>query len=254
MTELQRAKNFAAKRAQAERNVARRIDAILNETAQQILQQSQGLVIVSSKALFSELMAVRTHPAIEAAKTQINGLIRDYAKASITTLEDKNTGATTRLLNSNLFGRTFEQRTETYMRYFLGDVLNLIMAGRRLRLSNARLADAVSKEWRDPYNGTLITQANRKGANITTPSYGRGIYHSAYDNIIRAAQGTIAIAWGREERNFARRNGATGFYVHRGSTFPCDLCQSKVGFLHPITDPVTPFHVRCKCFIEYVFN
>lgn len=253
MTEYERAKNFASRRAQAERNIASHIDEILSRAATQINEAARGILIVNSQSLFRHLMAVRANPIIQTAKDEINTLIRSYSKASISVLNDKNTGATTRLLNSELFGRTFEQRSETYMQYFLNDVLNLIIAGRKLRFSDTQLSAAVKKEWRSPYTGSTIAAANKRGANISTPSYGRGIYHAAYDNIIRNAQGVIAIAWGREERNFSRRAGAIGFYVHRGSDYPCPLCQSKVGILHPITNPVTPFHVRCQCFIEYVF-
>lgn len=253
---LTEAKRFAAKRAQAERNVKTRINAVLLKAAGDIARAAQGITLVSSETMFSQMVAVRAKNVIEDAENEINRYIREYSKASITVLGDKDTGATTRLLNSELFGKTFMQRSHTYMAYFLNDVVKMVIAGRKLKMKQSAIENSVAKQFQDPYTNGIIEKANRRGANIMTPAYGRGIYRSAYGNIVRNAQGTISVAWGREDRNFHKRQGAVAFRVRRGSSFPCPLCDNAAEGTHNIDERgvVPPLHVNCVCYVEYIYN
>lgn len=49
----------------------------------------------------------------------------------------------------------------------------------------------------------------------------------------------------------AERNGASGFYSFRGSSYPCSLCDSMVGF-HPMSAYVGAWHPHCKCYFVFV--
>lgn len=255
MNRLQRAKDYASRRAQAERNVKSHISDILSSAAVNIAGEAKGITLVSSEALFRQMIYVRAKGIIEESENEINAYIRAYSKASITVLGDKDTGATGRLLNSELFGKTFTERSHTYMQYFLDDVVKMIIAGRKLKMKQSAIESAVKSQYQDPYTNGIIDQANQKGANIQIPGYGRGIYHSAYGNIVRNAQGTISIAWGREDKNYAKRNGAIGFRIHRGSSYPCPLCDNEVDKgIQPMTAKSVPFHSRCCCIVEYIYE
>lgn len=251
---LTNARQYVSRRAQAERNVRTRIQRILAALSSDIVKAAKGITLVSSEPTFRQMVYARSKSDVDAAEEALNYYIREYSKASITILGDKDTGATGRLLNSELFGKTFEERSHTYMQYFFNDVVKMIIAGRKLKMKEADLEKTVQSQYRDPYTNGIIDQANRKGANIQVPSYGRGIYHSAYGNIVRNAQGTISIAWGREQKNYAKRNGAIGFIVFRGSSYPCAICDDEVdgGYIHPIGDAVPPYHVNCVCGVIYI--
>lgn len=252
---IQSSKSYASKRAQAERNVRSHIDAILSDAAGNIAKAAQGITLVSSETMFRQMVYTRVEAIIDNAEEQINEYIRAYSKASITILGDKDTGATGRLLGSELFGKTFEERSHAYMQYFFDDIVKMIIAGKRLRLKQSDIENNVRKQLTDPYTNGMVDKANRKGANIHVPSYGRGIYHSAYANIVRNAQGTIAIAWQEEEKNYAKRNGAVFFIPHRGSSYPCPLCDSHAGRVHKVgdkNDPPPVYHARCCCWVTYL--
>lgn len=200
------------------------------------------------------MMEARSRDILDSAEEEINAYIREYAKASIAVLGDKDTGATGRLLASELFGKTFMERSHTYMRYFFDDVIKILIAGRRQKMRQKDIEAAVVSQWKAPYANGLIDRANHKGANIEIPYYGHGFYRSAYGNIVRNAQGTISIAWGREQKNFAKRNGAVGFRIHRGSSFPCPICEEAAAVTHKMTDVAPPLHARCVCYVEYIYG
>jgi hypothetical protein len=41
--------------------------------------------------------------------------------------------------------------------------------------------------------------------------------------------------------------GAIGYYVYRGSTYDCPICDEQCGWLHPLTDMAIPAHPHCVC-------
>ena len=255
MISYQQSVDYASKRSQAERNVKDHIDDVLANTVNSIAIKTNIIKTVTSKDEFKAEVYKAAENDLKLANRIIANYITEYSKASIRVLGDKDTGAVTRLLNGELFGKTFRDRNDAYMRYFANDVANLILACKKLKMSRNETEGALLKYFTDPYSSDIINRANRMGAGIHTPSYGRGVYHSAFQNIVRNAQGTISIAWEREQRNYARRNGAIGFRIHRGSSYPCDICDEQVAYgVHPITDDMPPFHSRCCCIVEFVYK
>lgn len=246
---------YAALRMSAERGVRSRIGEILAAAARAIATRSSAIRLVSSASLYRQMVEALARPVLDEANREIEAAITEYSKASIAALSDKDTGATGRLLNSELFGKTFRYRNRLYAGYLAADIANLLLACSKLGMSRRQTEQALISHLQDPYSSQIVARARRKGADIPTPSYGRGIYRSAWQNIVRNARGTVAVAWGREQRNWARRNGAVGFRVSRGSSFPCPLCDEEVADSpHKMTDPVPPYHVNCCCIVEYIFN
>lgn len=255
MTEKDTGKNYTERMLQAERNVKSHIDDILSDAAQRIATEASSVKLVSSDDLYRQTIAVKSKQILKDAMDSISEYVRKYSKASIAILGDKDTGAVTRLLSSELFGKTFDERNKKYMRYFANDIANILIMCKRLNVSGSKVTEAVLVAYKSPYESDLMSKAEKtkKGA-VDVPSYGRGIYHSAYQNIVRNAQGVISIAWSRERKNKAKRDGAIGFYVHRGSSYPCSICDDQVGWLHKMDDDAPPFHVNCVCRAEFVFE
>ena len=97
-----------------------------------------------------------------------------------------------------------------------------------------------------------MTKASREGKYaMTIPHRGQGIYAASYENIIRNVQNTINLSWGQVERAYGEMNNYIGYFVHRGSSYPCDECQSQVGWMHNIKHMVVPIHANCKCFVTF---
>lgn len=71
---------------------------------------------------------------------------------------------------------------------------------------------------------------------------------SAYNSIDRLTRFAISSAWMLALFNEMQSSKAIGYYVMRGSSYPCDLCDSMVGF-HPLEDEdgKPPYHANCCC-------
>lgn len=249
-------KTIALKRKQAERNVKEHIDKILSAAAEDLAKAADGIMVSSSENAFEKSVWSRSGSIIEKAENDINEYIRAYAKASISVVGDKDTGATGRLLNSDMFGKTFKERSSEYIRYFFSDCVKVIYAARKLKMKSEEIYGTLQNEYKDPYTNGTIGDAMAKNINIPVEKRRHGLYKAGYGNIVRNAQGTIAVAWSREEYNYAKRNGAIGFIPHRGSSFPCPLCDSHAERFHKMGDREDPpplYHSRCCCWTTYVF-
>ena len=104
----------------------------------------------------------------------------------------------------------------------------MIKAGTLMGYSDQQLLSSIRTGYKDPYHTSVITKAKRKDINIDVPSYGKGYYKNAYQNIIRNASQVIAVAWGRAEQEYGQDNKAIGFYVKRGSSYRARFVKAKL--------------------------
>ena len=81
----------------------------------------------------------------------------------------------------------------------------------------------------------------------------KGLSSSGAVNVENFGNMTARMAWSRSQYEEAKAENKAGFVVLRGSTYPCDLCDSKCGF-HTIeqTDFIPPFHGHCCCYTVFV--
>ena len=76
-----------------------------------------------------------------------------------------------------------------------------------------------------------------------------GISNNGSTNVVNMGKITLQLVWKHNQQlDFEEDDTIAGFYVGRGSTFHCDLCDEYVGW-HPIEeiDALPPRHAHCCC-------
>lgn len=174
MDESKRAVNYTAKRLQAIRNMEQHIQKILFPKAKQIVSkakkyQSKGK-LSREKKLLSEARAIA-----QSARQDIERYIDAYAKTSCKLLGVSQEGVS-KLLTGNIYGRTIEERNIAYLNNFAEDIVRMIKAGTLMNYSDSKLLSAIRTGYKNPYKASVVTKAQRKDINISSPSYGKGIY------------------------------------------------------------------------------
>lgn len=82
----------------------------------------------------------------------------------------------------------------------------------------------------------------------------QGVPREGYKAIINSIRITNDLVWGRNQLlNFIDR-GAVGYYQLRGSLYPCDICDSEVGFHLGLIDAEPLPHPNCMCYRIPVFE
>lgn len=100
----------------------------------------------------------------------------------------------------------------------------------------------------DDFNATYIRNKGvQKGAV--------GISNNGSTNVTNMAKLTLQMAWMKEKAMEQEEDGAAGYYVLRGSSYPCDTCDSMVGF-HEMEDidGYPPYHGHCCCYVIPIYG
>jgi hypothetical protein len=229
------AKQYALKRTQAQRNAVSRVRKDIDRLAAKAVRdggisQKEGLGFIEAAILAGY----------------------EYAEAAGKYLYDEDNGIT-EYMDAVHFGKTFQERVNEQSGNLIADIGKILLAADVLSMSPR----VVETECFRPYAvGGVIYRANLRGAGIEIPSYGRGIPVCGADQLLRNIDNTVGLAWGFEDYDCALRSGAKGFYVYRGSSYPCDTCQQECGVFHPMEDAAfshPPFHGNCVCYAVYVY-
>lgn len=252
MDETKRSINFTAKRMQAIRNMESHIQKILFPKAKAIIAASaryrNGKWLNRESSFLSEARSIAA-----TAEKDIERYVSAYSTASCKIL-GISSGDTTSFLAGNIYGKTTAQRLSAYLDNFAEDIVRMVKAGTLMDYSDSQILSAVRTGYKNPYKSSVVTKAQRKDINIATPSYGKGIFRNAYENVVRTATQVISISWGRAEQQYGKDSGAIGFKVYRGSSYPCPICDDECSYTHKFGDPFPPFHINCVCFTKFIFN
>lgn len=250
--ENSRSVKYAVKRMQAIRNIESKISDILWKSTQKIIAASKRYRGAGRLTNESALLSYAKNVTADAEES-INSYISAYSKVSCKILGIDNENIESFLV-SDIYGKTTSERNAVYLGNFAEDIVRMIKAGTLMGYSDQQLLSSIRTGYKDPYHTSVITKAKRKDINIDVPSYGKGYYKNAYHNIVRNASQVIALAWGQAEQEYGQESGAIGYFVHRGSSFPCEACDSLVGYIHKIGTMVIPQHVNCVCRAEFVYK
>lgn len=253
MDEIKRSIEYSVKRSQALRNIESHIADKVFQKAKEILTASNkyqsGGRIVNEPSLLSDAKRIAA-----SAEADIGKYISAYSKASckILGIDSDNIES---FLVSDIYGKTTSERNATYLGNFAEDIVRMIKAGTLMGYTDQQLLSSIRTGYKDPYQTSVVTKAQRKDINIATPSYGKGIFRNAYQNIVRNAKQVVSLAWGQAEQEYGQQNKAIGFLVKRGSSFHCEVCQNEADAgIHSFKDPYPPFHVGCVCYTQFIFK
>lgn len=252
MSEIERSVNYAKKRSQALRNCESHLQTILFDVAKKIVSASSKYR--SGGSLRNEASFLSDSKSIAAtASNDIESYTGAYAKASCKIL-GIGTDNIESFLVGDIFGKTLNERNTTYLSNFAEDIVRMVKAGTLMGYSDQQILSSIRTGYKDPYKTSVITKAQKKDINIATPSYGKGVFRNAYQNIVRNSKQVISIAWGQAEQEYGQEIGAIGFKVFRGSSYPCEICDEQTRYIHKIGENPNPYHLQCCCRAEFIFK
>lgn len=144
-------------------------------------------------------------------------------------------------------GNTFIGRVSDYVDRYKGEVEAWIAAGLILGLTVKQLRTAFRENADNPFENAIFMSAGESKAQATqdvlNAKYGRGSIKSALGSLRRLSWYFCASSFRSAQRNIPF---VSGWLVGRGSSYPCDLCQSNVG-IHKDSIDLPPYHARCCC-------
>lgn len=146
---------------------------------------------------------------------------------------------------------------------FFNEVLAVYTAGRLLNKGYQALLGSITLNMADPWKNSVIVEAREKVANgevssdfdFSEPHFGRGVETDSYGALDRMLTYAVADAWTYWQYEDAKDRGARGYYVMRGSSYSCDICDSHTGIFYYIGDDLSrpQYHLNCCCYVVYSY-
>ena len=162
-------------------------------------------------------------------------------------------------INQESYDKTLKERLRLYSNRFKYEAEAWIASGLLLDMPMADVESQFAAFMDKPYNNPIFNKASKiKGARATRlltngKSYGVGKYVSSISSLIRLARAIASDTFRRAQFYSFRNMGIIGFYVYRGSSYPCSLCDSMVGYHDFVYADLPPYHNNCVCYVVPVF-
>ena len=147
-----------------------------------------------------------------------------------------------------IHGKTFDQRLDEYCNNFRFEIMLLTAAGIVVGLGSVPLINSLIRNIRKPWNNPEIKEGL---AHI--PSYGVGRTNSMFTAINALTADGIASGWMKSKYLNDKERNCVGWWVERGSSYPCDICDSQTGF-HYDDSSLPMYHSSCCCLAVPVFS
>lgn len=262
-------KQFILRREEYARVLEAKVDDCLANAAQEIVTICYKYNVDPQKfsinSQYNEKMMAEIAEVMDNLEEEILDLIYDYSTA---TVSDGSPSGRKEALAAwiALLGRGNRNLQGTLDGYLYKTMKDWETAIAALRYANVAMAAAVTKvkshlhsiytmpevratfDHAEDFNAKYIRNKGvQKGAV--------GISNNGSTNVTNMAKLTLQMAWMKELSMENEEDGAAGYYVLRGSSYPCETCDSMVGF-HKMEDidGYPPYHGHCCCYVIPIFH
>jgi hypothetical protein len=248
--EIEEAKEYLRQCLDAELSMRTNLQIVMIEAAKQIIDISYRYKI--SPELFRFSANRQLQEEVDAIILSLLEIIEDYTYTLAVATHEDNKDAIITCITRESYGKTFTQRAREYVDRFSKEVETAIAAGLLLNLSKDKLLSSIRQSVKTPLLNEHVQRAISKGYPIISrlgvqESFGVGRTVSSWTALSDLTEYAVAEGWMKHWELQAKACGAVGFFVMRGSSYPCNICDDEVGF-HVEWDKLPPYHGHCKCF------
>lgn len=264
--DVETGKNYVLRRESAVRGLSSLIDSLLKDAAEEITklcyQYNVDPKTFKISSIYNEKLFEQIAQILDNLEDDIMELTLDYSTRC--TESEKRKGLLLPwILALGRGNRNLKQTLEKRLWSFSRDLEAMIVAVRMAKYDVAKAITRIKSNLYAVYTMPEMIAAFKQSTKlratyIKTKGIKKGNVgssNSEANNIDRFARTTVQMSWMRNQKMNYEERGAAGYAVFRGSTYPCDMCDSRVGW-HPIddTDSFPPQHPSCVCWTVPIFK
>lgn len=264
--DIKKAKNYILRRESAARGLSHLIDGLLEDAAEKITLIAYRYGIDPKNFQFTPKYNEKMFEEIGRVLDELEEEILDFTTSYATKCTEDKDNKPLLLLWVLALGRNnqgLRQTLENRLWMFSRDLEAMLVAVKSAGHDSTKAVNRIKsylhavytmpemkEPFKDPqsYKATYIRTRGVKYGN-------QGSSNSEANNILRFGRITVQMGWMHHQYERIKDEGAVGFFVGRGSSYPCSLCDSYTGF-HQIddTDAYPPRHGSCCCWAVPVFE
>lgn len=250
---LNQAREYLARRLDSEQSYSTNLYALLAEAVEEICSIVRRYGITETQ-LMSDTIPDKARREIDNVIAELAAEIADMVFILSQDDRDDNAWFIAFLKREFSDGWNFDDRLRQYTKNFGNQVLMGIAALSILGVAYSEWSKSIAGNIRDIYNSPFVRAVRKQNLSYFSPmKLGRGVPHNMAIGLEFLGKQEIANAWMEYEYEESKKNGAKGYNIYRGSSYPCPECDDNVGW-HDISEefPI-PVHSHCYCFAVYVY-
>lgn len=266
--EITSGKQFVLRREEYARVLVAKIDDCLANAAQEIVTICYKYNVDPQKfainSQYNGQMMDEIAEVMDNLEEEIMDYIYEYSLSVLDGSEDEKRNILAAWIA--LLGRGNRNLQDTLDGYLYKTMKDWETAIAALRFANIAMATAVTKVKAHLHSiytmpEVRATFANADDFNATfirsrgVQQGGVGVSNNGSTNVTNMAKLTLQMAWMKKKSLEQEEDGAAGYYVLRGSSYPCETCDSMVGF-HKMDDieGYPPYHGHCCCYVIPIYG
>lgn len=240
VADIEAAKAYLRQRLECEHAMTTLLENAMKEAAEKIVDICYSAGVNPQSFRYSDL-PVRVQFDIDEVIQRLQEAIDDYFLTLAIADHEENRDLILPFILGENHGQTFDERLNGYCDKYRDELMLLIGAGLLLGIGKSALVKSIGENLKHPYDNQLLADG------IEVPlTYGRGRTNSMFTALSDLTRFGIAEAWMKNQYINNRKDGCAGWYVQRGSSYPCPLCDSMVGF-HTDESELPLYHSHCCC-------
>ncbi|MEL5894260.1 hypothetical protein AAE250_12235 [Bacteroides sp. GD17] len=254
--EIEDAKEYLRQRLSAELSMRTNLQSVLTEAAKRIIEVSYRYNVRPEQFRFSANRQLQEE--VDAIILYLLETIEDYTCTLAVAAHEDNKEAIIAYITRESYEKTFTQRGREYIERFAKEIETAIAAGLLYSITKEKLLSSIKLSIKTPLLNEYVQKAIADGNPIISrlgvqESFGVGRTASSWTALSDLTEYAVAEGWMYHLGLQAKANGALGFFVMRGSSYPCSQCDDEVGF-HTEWEGLPPFHGHCKCFAIPIYS
>lgn len=191
------------------------------------------------------------HEEVDAIILALIEMIEDYTYTLAVGGHDEHREEILAYIRRLSHGKTFTERVREYTSRFSKELEAAIAAGIALGVTKDALVSSIKSSIKRPLDNPYVKDAIKEGHSVITrigaqTSFGIGRTVSSWTALGDLTEYAVMEGWMRNWWMEMKNTGMDGFYVMRGSSYPCSICDDAVGF-HTGWDKMPPYHGHCCC-------
>lgn len=245
--DIEAAKAYLRQRLECENAMTTLLENAMKEAAEKIVDICYSAGVNPQSFRYSDL-PVRVQFDIDEVIQRLQDAIDDYFLTLAIADHEENRDRIVPFILGENHGMTFAERLENYCGKYRDELMVLVGAGLFLGIAKSALVKSIGENLKHPYANQLLADG------IEVPlTYGRGKSNSMFTALSGLTKYGIESAWMQHWELKTEADGAIGWIVQRGSSYPCPQCDDNCGF-HSIDEGTQlPQHLSCCCFAVPIY-
>lgn len=164
-------------------------------------------------------------------------------------------------LGLKIGGYTVQEKINFFTGHVRSEVEAYVAAGIAKGWGRNKILNEYLSNLKKPYQSGLIQDAIKEGGfkaeriKNKGVTFGVGHYVSSFNNLKRLEQTAVFEAYNHTVNSiWMNRSNIVGWYTVRGSTYPCEICDSEVGMFHSKEEFFYGYHKKCCCIMIPVYQ